>query len=210
MTFRLKPGDSLVAATHNEGKLRELRDLFQPFGITVQSAAELGVPEPEETGETFEDNARLKAVITAFATNRSALSDDSGLAVDALGGDPGVHSARWAGEPRDFHRAMARLEDALASKGATTKPARNAQFVCVLCLANPMGAVQFFRGTVDGHLVWPPRGAKGFGYDPMFVPEGRDVTFGEMDPAEKHDISHRAKAFAAFRAAVLAGDGDAG
>jgi XTP/dITP diphosphohydrolase len=205
--FRLKKGDSLVVASHNQGKLREFRDLFDPLGVAVLSAGELGVEEPEETGDTFEENARLKAVATAEATGRLALADDSGLAVAALGGSPGVHSARWAGEPRDFTFAMARVEDELKVLNATQPQDRAAEFVCVLCLANPSGAVQFFRGTAAGHLVWPPRGTKGFGYDPIFVPEGYDVTFGEMDPAKKHAISHRAKAFAAFRAAILAGDG---
>jgi XTP/dITP diphosphohydrolase len=210
MTLRLSRGDSLVVATHNQGKLREFRDLFDPLGIVTLSSAELGVPEPEETGETFEENARLKAVITAFAASGVALSDDSGLAVEALAGAPGVHSARWAGEPRDFYRAMARVEDGLKAKGAIAPEARRAKFVCVLCLANPMGAVQFFEGTVEGSLVWPPRGTNGFGYDSIFVPGGYDMTFGEMDPVQKHGISHRAKAFAALKSAVLAGNGGGG
>jgi XTP/dITP diphosphohydrolase len=205
MTLHLTRGESLVIATHNPGKLREFKDLLEPYGIEVLSAGDLGVPEPEETGDTFEENARLKAVITAFATNRTALSDDSGLAVDALGGAPGVHSARWAGEPRDFYKAMARVEEQLQARGAVAEGARAARFVCTLCLANPMGAVQFFDGAVQGRLVWPPRGTLGFGYDPMFVPDGHRETFGEMDPAQKHDISHRAAAFAKFRAAVLGG-----
>jgi XTP/dITP diphosphohydrolase len=205
--FRLSRGDSLVVATHNAGKLREFRDLFDPLGVTVLSSGELGVEEPEETGETFEANAELKAVATAMATGRLALADDSGLAVAALAGAPGVYSARWAGEPRDFYRAMAKVEDELQALGAAAQKDRAAEFVCVLCVANPSGAVQFFKGTAPGHLIWPPRGEKGFGYDPIFVPEGYDVTFGEMDPAKKHAISHRAKAFAAFSAAVLAGDG---
>ncbi len=192
-----------MIATHNAGKFREFKDLLDPLGIGVLSVGEMGVPEPEETGETFEDNARLKAVITAFASNRTALADDSGLAVPALGGAPGVHSARWAGEPRDFSRAMARLEAELKAQGALAPEARRARFVCVLCLANPVGSVQFFEGSVEGHLVWPPRGSRGFGYDPMFVPDGCAETFGEMDPGEKHRISHRAAAFAKFRAAVL-------
>ncbi|MGO9484546.1 MAG: RdgB/HAM1 family non-canonical purine NTP pyrophosphatase [Rhodomicrobium sp.] len=207
MAIRLKRGDSLVVATHNQGKLREFWELFDPSGVAVLSSAELGVPEPVETGETFEENAQLKAVITAFASGRPALADDSGLAVEALGGAPGVHSARWAGEPRDFHRAMAKVEEELQAKGAVSPEQRRAKFVCVLCLANPMGAAQFFEGTVEGHLVWPPRGDRGFGYDPMFVPDGYNQTFGEMDPAQKHAISHRANAFAAFRAASLDGDG---
>jgi XTP/dITP diphosphohydrolase len=203
MLPRFKSGDEIVIATHNPGKLREFRDLFEPYGIEILSAGELGVPEPEETGETFEDNAQLKAVISAFATGRVALADDSGLAVEALGGDPGIYSARWAGDSRDFNIAMQRVEDELKAKGAITPVERRAAFVCVLCLANPMGSVHFFRGEATGTLVWPPRGTKGFGYDPMFVPDGYELTFGEMDPAQKHEISHRAKAFAAFRAAVL-------
>ena len=209
MPLRLTRGDSLVIATHNRGKLREIRELLEPYGIGVLSAGELGVPEPVETGETFAENAQLKAVITAFATSQPALADDSGLAVEALDGAPGIHAARWAGEPRDFTRAMARVEEELEAKGAVTPEARRAKFVCVLCLANPMGAVQFFEGTVEGHLVWPPRGTNGFGYDPIFVPDGYEQTFGEMDPAKKHAISHRANAFAAFKAAVLDGDGSA-
>ncbi len=203
MTFRLRRGDDLVIASHNAGKLKEIEELLDPFGIKAISAAELGVPEPEETGETFEDNARLKAVITAFATGRAALSDDSGLVVPALGGDPGVYSARWAGEPRDFMRAMTRVDALLQEKGATDPDARAAEFVCTLCLANAIGEVEFFEGTVKGTLVWPPRGSKGFGYDPMFVADGYTETFGEMDPARKHAISHRAHAFERFRAAVL-------
>lgn len=209
MPLRLTRGDSLVIATHNRGKLREIRELLEPYGIGVLSAGELGVPEPVETGETFAENAQLKAVITAFATSQPALADNSGLAVEALDGAPGIHAARWAGEPRDFTRAMARVEEELEAKGAVTPEARRAKFVCVLCLANPMGAVQFFEGTVEGHLVWPPRGTNGFGYDPIFVPDGYEQTFGEMDPAKKHAISHRANAFAAFKAAVLDGDGSA-
>src|SRR5271157_1178370 len=201
--FRLGSGDGLVVATHNKGKLREFRDLFDPLGIAVASSSELGVPEPEETGSTFEENARLKAVATAAATGRLALADDSGLAVEALGDAPGIHSARWAGEPQDFYRAMSKVENELQAMGAVAPGQRRAKFVCMLCLANPQGAVQFFEGTVPGHLVWPPRGTQGFGYDPMFVPLGYDITVGEMDPDKKHAISHRAKAFAAFRAAVF-------
>ena len=202
---RLGSGDSLVVATHNMGKLREFHDLFDPLGIAVASSSELGVPEPEETGSTFEENARLKAVATAAATGRLALADDSGLAVEALAGAPGIHSARWAGKPRDLYRAMSKVENELQATGAFARAQRRAKFVCVLCLANPEGAVQFFEGTVPGHLVWPPRGTQGFGYDPMFVPDGYDMTFGEMDPDNKHAISHRARAFAAFRAAIVEG-----
>jgi XTP/dITP diphosphohydrolase len=203
MTLHFKRGSRLVIATHNPGKLSEFRDLLEPFGIEALSAGALDVPEPAETGETFEENAQLKATITAFASGLPALADDSGLAVEALGGAPGIHSARWAGEPRDFSRAMTQVEEELKAKGATSVSARRAKFVCVLCLANVLGSVQFFGGTVEGHLVWPPRGIKGFGYDPMFVPDGFEQTFGEMDPAQKHAISHRAQAFAAFKAAVI-------
>ncbi|MGA7323181.1 MAG: RdgB/HAM1 family non-canonical purine NTP pyrophosphatase [Rhodomicrobium sp.] len=203
MNLRLGPGDSLVIATHNQGKLREFQDLLNPFEINVLSAGELGVPEAVETGETFEENARLKAVITAFAAGHLALADDSGLAVDALDGEPGILSARWAGEPRDFNKAMSLVEEKLQAKGAKQPEARTAKFVCALCLANPVGAIQFFTGAVEGHLVWPPRGKRGFGYDPIFVPNGYEQTFGEMDPAQKHAISHRAKAFALFRDAAL-------
>jgi XTP/dITP diphosphohydrolase len=203
--FRLGSGDSLVVATHNKGKLREFRDLFDPLGIAVASSSELGVSEPEETGSTFEENARLKAVATAAATGRLALADDSGLAVEALAGAPGIHSARWAGEPRDFYRAMSKVENDLQAMGAFAPAQRRAKFVCALCLANPEGAVQFFEGIVPGHLVWPPRGTQGFGYDPMFVPDGYDMTFAEMDPDNKHAISHRARAFAAFCAAIVEG-----
>jgi XTP/dITP diphosphohydrolase len=207
MTLHLRRGGSLVIATHNQGKLREFRVLLEPFGIDVKSSGELGVPEPVEDGTTFEENAQLKAVITSFASNALALSDDSGIAIEALNGAPGVHSARWAGEPRDFYRAMARVEDELQARGATAPGKRRAKFVCMLCLANPMGAVQFFKGTIEGHAVWPPRGINGFGYDPIFVPDGYEETYGEMDPAKKHAISHRARAFAAFRAAILEGEG---
>jgi XTP/dITP diphosphohydrolase len=203
MSLHLRRGSRLVIATHNPGKLSEFRELFEPLGIEALSASALNVPEPEETGETFEENAQLKAVFTAFASSLPALSDDSGLAVEALGGAPGIFSARWAGEQRDFGRAMARVEDELKAKEASGAGARRAKFVCVLCLANVMGTVQFFEGTAEGRLVWPPRGTKGFGYDPIFVPDGYEQTFGEMDPAQKHAISHRAKAFAAFKATVL-------
>jgi XTP/dITP diphosphohydrolase len=207
MTLRLTRGSRLVIATHNPGKLKEFRDLLAPCGIEVHSAGEIGVPEPVETGDTFEENARLKAVITAFAAGEPALSDDSGLAVEALRGAPGVHSARWAGEPRDFYHAMSRVQEALLAKAAVAPEDRRAKFVCMLCLANPAGSVQFFEGAVEGHLVWPPRGTHGFGYDPIFVPDGYDQTFGEMDPVQKHATSHRTRAFAAFRKAVLDGHG---
>jgi XTP/dITP diphosphohydrolase len=202
-SLTLKHGDCLVIATHNKGKVREFEDLCAPIGVNVVSSAALGLPEPEETGTTFAENASLKAVATAVATGKIALADDSGLAVDALDGAPGIYSARWAGESRDFGAAMRKVEAELVARGATAPEARRARFVCVLCLANPAGEVQFFEGTVAGHLVWPPRGTNGFGYDPMFVADGRDLTFGEMDPAAKHAISHRANAFAAFKAALV-------
>jgi XTP/dITP diphosphohydrolase len=203
MTVHLRPGSRLAIATHNSGKLAELRKLLDPYGVETVSAAELNVPEPAETGETFEENAQLKAVITAFASGLPALADDSGLAVAALGGDPGIFSARWAGEDHDFNKAMARVEHELQAKGAASPTERQARFICALCLANPVGSVQFFVGSVQGQLVWPPRGTKGFGYDPIFQPHGYDLTFGEMDPSQKHAISHRAKAFAAFKTAVF-------
>lgn len=183
-------GPALVVASHNPGKLREIADLLRPFAVAPVGAAALGLPEPEETGDTFEANAELKALAAARASDRPALADDSGLVVPALGGDPGVRSARWAGPARDFSVAMRRVEDGLA--GAAD---RRAHFVAALALAWPDGHVETFRGEVHGTLVWPPRGTRGFGYDPMFLPVGRAETFGEMDPAEKHRISHRAVAF---------------
>lgn len=202
--FKLVPGESLVIATHNKGKLIEFQALFQSLGVEIVTAGDLGVPEPEETGETFEENARLKAVISAFATGKIALADDSGIAIEALGGAPGIYSARWAGEDRDFMVAMKRVEDELQANGATRPEQRRAEFICVLCLANQIGEVQFFEGRTAGHVVWPPRGAKGFGYDPMFVPDGYTLTFGEMEPEQKYELAHRTKAFDAFRAAMEA------
>lgn len=203
----LKRGDRLVFATHNRGKLAEIDAMVAPFGLTVATAAALGLPEPEETGTTFEENAILKAVAAATASGHPALADDSGLVVDALGGDPGIYSARWAGPAKDFAAAMAEIEKRLEAVGATTPEKRTARFVAVLCLAFPDGAHETFRGTVAGHLVWPPRGPNGFGYDPMFVPRdqprGHDLTFGEMDDHAKHAISHRGRAFAAFAHARL-------
>ena len=197
MARRLREG-RLVLATHNPGKLREIADLMRPFGIETVGAGALGLPEPEETGATFEANAELKALAAAAGAGLPALADDSGLVVPALGGDPGIYSARWAGPDKDFAMAMRKVEDALAGK-----PDRRAHFVAVLSLAWPDGHVESFRGEVHGRLVWPPRGERGFGYDPMFVAEGREETFGEMDPADKHRISHRAVAFARLVAACL-------
>lgn len=199
----LKPGDRLVIATHNGGKLAEFRDLLEPFGLELVSAGELGLPVPEETGTTFAQNARIKAHATAQATGLLALSDDSGLCVDALGGQPGVYTADWAGPERDFAHAMRRVEDALQAAGAMSPRDRKAAFYATLCLAHPDGRDMLFEGRVEGTLVWPPRGDRGFGYDPMFVPLGHDLSFGEMDPAAKHAISHRADAFAKLIAEVL-------
>ncbi|RMF70532.1 MAG: RdgB/HAM1 family non-canonical purine NTP pyrophosphatase [Alphaproteobacteria bacterium] len=192
--------EGLVIASHNPGKVREIADLLAPFGIAVVSAGELGLEEPEETGRTFAENARIKAEAAARASGRPALSDDSGLAVRALNGAPGIHSARWAGPERDFDKAMERVWKALSE---TADPDRRAAFICVLALALPEGDCHLFEGRVDGQIVWPPRGNKGFGYDPIFVPEGHDLTFGEMEPAAKHAISHRADAFARMVAALF-------
>ena len=194
----LAPGDKLVLASHNKGKLAEFRELLAPHGIEVASAGDLGVPEPEETGETFEENARLKAIVSTFATGLPALADDSGLEVEALGGAPGVYSARWAGETRDFAAAMVRLEQELRDKGALAGAALRANFTCVLCLATPDGEAELFEGKVFGHLTFPPRGSNGFGYDPIFVADGQTLTFGEMNSAVKHGMSHRAVAFGKF------------
>ncbi|MDX2205997.1 MAG: RdgB/HAM1 family non-canonical purine NTP pyrophosphatase [Hyphomicrobiaceae bacterium] len=203
-TLPLGRGTRLVVATHNPGKLREIEDLIAPFGLAAVSAGALGLPEPEETGTTFVANAVLKAVAAARASGLPALADDSGLAVDALGGDPGIYSARWAGPGKDFAVAMQRVADALAAKGAWAAPeAPAAHFVSALCLAFPDGSEHVFEGIVHGHLVWPPRGTQGFGYDPIFVPEDGTLTFGEMAPEAKHAISHRARAFALFKARCL-------
>lgn len=182
----------LVLASHNAGKVREITDLLRPFGIDVVSAGDLGLPEPEETGTTFIANAELKALAAATAANLPALADDSGLAVDVLDGDPGIYSARWAGPSKDFSAAMEKVEQAMA---ATGKPDRGAQFVCALTLAWPDGHCESFEGIVRGNMVWPAQGTQGFGYDPVFQPQGHDITFGEMEPDAKHAISHRADAF---------------
>ncbi len=197
--LRLVPG-RLLAATHNKGKVSELKDLFEPHGFQVVSALELGLAEPEETEATFAGNALLKARAAMRATGLPALSDDSGLAVTALGGEPGIYSARWAGEPRDFYRAMERVEAELQASGS---PDRSAKFVCALAVAWPDGHEAVFEGEVHGTLVWPPRGEKGFGYDPVFVATGETLTFGEMDPDRKHAMSHRAEAVKKLRAALL-------
>ncbi len=203
MEHRLKPGDRLVVATHNRGKLKEFEALLAPHGLGVLLASDLRLPEPEETGTTFEENARIKALAAAEAAKMPALADDSGVVVEALGGDPGVYSARWAGPEKDFKAAMAKVEEKLREAGATTRDKRGARFVAVLCLAFPDGADELYRGEVAGTMIWPPRGSGGFGYDPMFVPEGMTRTFAEITPEEKHAISHRARAFACFAEARL-------
>lgn len=199
MTRKLGKG-RLVAATHNKGKVRELKDLFEPAGLEVVSAIDLDLPEPEETELTFAGNALIKARAAAKATGEPALSDDSGLEVTALGGMPGVHTAIWAGEPRDFYKAMEKVEHLLQDIEATD---RSARFVSTLAVVWPDGHEEVFEGTVEGDLVWPPRGDKGFGYDPVFVAKGETVTFGEMEPAKKHAMSHRADAFKKLKAALL-------
>jgi XTP/dITP diphosphohydrolase len=183
---------SLVVASHNAGKVREIRELLAPFGIETVSAGDLGLPEPEETGDTFEANATLKALAAATASGRPALADDSGLCAAALNGAPGIYSARWAGPQKDFDFAMERLRLGLVEEGTLDT---RAWFICGLALAWPDGHVEYFEGRVDGELVWPPRGLKGFGYDPMFVANGQTRTFGEMEPDEKTPLTHRAAAF---------------
>jgi XTP/dITP diphosphohydrolase len=201
----------LVIATHNNGKLLEMRELLAPYGISATSAAELGLPEPEETGTTFRANARIKAEAAAKATNLPAFSDDSGLAVDALDGYPGIYSARWAGADKDFMGAMTRVNELINDLGATTPDKRKAHFVSALCVAWPDGHLEEFEARVDGTIVWPPRGHKGFGYDPFFLPDGYKTTFGEMSSEEKHGLpprglglSHRARAFMKLAEACLA------
>jgi len=188
-----------VIATHNKGKLAEITDLLRPFRIETVSAGALGLDEPEETGTTFEANASLKASLAADMSQLPALADDSGLVVPALDGEPGVYSARWAGPTKDFSLAMGKVEERLAGKSD-----RRAYFVAVLALAWPDGHLEVFRGEAHGTLVWPPRGSRGFGYDPMFLPEGSTLTFGELDPSRKHAVSHRAQAFRKLVAACFA------
>jgi len=200
----------VVIATHNPGKLAEMRALLAPFGIEARSAAELGLDEPVETGKTFAANARIKALAAARSTGHVAFADDSGLVVDALDGAPGVHSARWAGPQRDFRAAMNRIQTMLVERDARSPEQRRAHFIAALCLAWPDGHCEEFEGRVDGVLVWPPRGEKGFGYDPLFQPDGFDRTFGEMSAEEKHGLpprgqglSHRARAFMKLARACL-------
>lgn len=199
MTRKLQPG-KLIAATHNKGKVAELKDLFEPLGFEVVSAVELDLDEPEETELTFAGNALIKARAAAETTGAPALSDDSGLEVTALGGMPGVHTALWAGEPRDFYVAMEKVERELNAIEATD---RSAKFVSCLAVAWPDGHEETFRGEVHGNLTWPPRGEMGFGYDPVFVPVGHDVTFAELEPQQKHAMSHRAVAFDKLKKALL-------
>jgi XTP/dITP diphosphohydrolase len=193
-----RPGEKLVLATHNEGKYRENAALLAPFGLEVLSAGELGLPEPEETGSTFEENAVLKARAACAATGLPAIADDSGLDVPALGGQPGIYTARWAGPGRDFLIAMRRVHDELGDS-----PDRRGFFVCNLSVAWPDGRTASFEGRLEGDLVWPLRGDKGFGFDPMFQPKGHSLTFGEMDMAAKEAMSHRALAFAQLKEALL-------
>jgi XTP/dITP diphosphohydrolase len=204
----------IVVASHNEGKLREIAQLIEPFGFEAKSAKDYGLPEPVETGTTFEENAYIKAHAAATATGLPALSDDSGLMIDALGGDPGVYTADWAtldDGTRDFGAAMQRAENAMREAGAAAPDKRTGRFVAVLCLCNPDGEAEYFRGEAEGTLVWPPRGTLGFGYDPVFKPNGFDITFGEMPAEQKHGwtpgqptaLSHRAKAFKKFAEAKL-------
>jgi XTP/dITP diphosphohydrolase len=192
----------IVIATHNPGKLAEMRELLGPYGIEAVSAGELGLGEPEETGDTFQANARIKAIAAAETAQLPAFADDSGIVVDALDGAPGIYSARWAGPSKDFNAAMAQIERLLQERDATTPNRRRAHFVSALCVAWPDGHLEEVEARVDGTLVWPPRGTAGFGYDPMFLPEGHDRTFGEMTSIEKHGmpplglgLSHRARAF---------------
>ncbi len=193
----MRPG-RLVIASHNAGKVREIAELLAPFGTEVVSAAALGLAEPEETAASFAGNARLKAEAAAAASGLPALADDSGLCVSGLGGAPGIYSARWAGPAKDFALAMRRVEQALGER-----PDRRAHFVCALALATPGQPTRIFEGRVEGRLVFPPRGGRGFGYDPIFVADGESQSFGEMDPEKKHAMSHRARAFALLVRAVF-------
>jgi XTP/dITP diphosphohydrolase len=200
----------VVIATHNPGKLGEIRELLAPYSIDTQSAAELSLPEPEETGQSFAANARIKALAAARASEKPAFADDSGLVIDALDGEPGIHSARWAGPDKDFRAAMNRIQTLLIDRGAKAPEQRRAHFIAALCLAWPDGHVEEFEGRIDGIAVWPPRGTRGFGYDPLFRPDGFDRTFGEMSAEEKHGLppqaqglSHRARAFMKLAQACL-------
>lgn len=199
---KLGPGE-LIIASHNDGKIKEIRELVSPFGIMATSAKKIGLDDPEEAGKTFVENAAIKAQAAARASNRPALADDSGLSVDALEGAPGIYSARWAGEPRDFYAAMKKVEKALME---TESEDWGARFICALCLAWPDGHEEIFEGEARGRLTFPPRGDNGFGYDPIFIPDGHDITFGEMAPKKKHAMSHRADAFRKLTKACLQND----
>lgn len=205
---KLIRGTRLVVASHNKGKVWEINQLIAPYGLAAVSAGELGLSEPEETEPTFEGNAALKAIASAKGAQLPALADDSGLEVECLGGAPGIYSARWAGPTKDFSIAMRKVAEEITachgwSSPITSKSGPRANFISVLCLAWPNGEHAFFEGKVHGHLVWPARGGNGFGYDPMFVADGETQTFGEMEPAQKYAISHRTRAFDAFRRACL-------
>ncbi|MCV6548641.1 MAG: non-canonical purine NTP pyrophosphatase [Cohaesibacter sp.] len=211
MARKLTADTPLVVASHNKGKIREIRELLAFYGLSLKEAEELDLPEPIEDGDSFEANAKIKALAAATATGLPALADDSGFAVDALDGDPGIYSARWAGPDKDFALAMRNVEEKLQQKGATDPEQRKARFVAVLCLAWPDGHCDLFRGEIEGTCVWPPKGDKGFGYDPVFMPDGYDVTFGEMSSEQKHGwkpgqetaLSHRSRAFILFSKACL-------
>jgi XTP/dITP diphosphohydrolase len=201
----LKSGTRIVVASHNKGKIAEINDLVRPYGLEAISAGSLGLPEPEETETTFAGNARLKAVASMLGSGLPSLSDDSGLEVEALDGAPGIYSARWAEPSKDFNVAMKKVADELTAKGAWTGAGPRANFMCAMCLAIPGQEPLIFEGRVHGHLIFPPRGPKGFGYDPMFVPDGETLTFGEMTAAQKHTMSHRARAFKLFVDTCLSG-----
>jgi XTP/dITP diphosphohydrolase len=192
--MRTLANQKIVIATHNKGKLEEFASLLKPHGVEAVSAGALGLPEPAETEHTFAGNARIKALSAMKASGLIAVSDDSGLCVEALGGEPGVHTADWAGPDRDWNRAMRLVEEKLAAKDANTPETRRASFACTLCVIWPDGEERIYEGRAEGTLVWPPRGVLGHGYDPMFMPDGETRTFAEMDPQEKNLISHRARA----------------
>ena len=200
---RLEAGERLVVASHNPGKVWEIKQLIAPYGLDVIAASDLQLDEPEETEKTFEGNAALKAVAAAKSSGLPALADDSGLQVDLLNGDPGIYSARWAGPSKDFSVAMEKVAKAISVKKGWRGKGPKANFICVMCLAWPNGEIETYTGKVHGRLVWPGRGGNGFGYDPMFVADGEKLTFGEMDPDDKHAISHRARAFAEFKEKCL-------
>ena len=193
---RTLKGEKVLVATHNKGKLEEFREILSPFGVSVVSAGELGLSEPDETEETFEGNARIKAKAACKASGLVTIADDSGLCVNALDGEPGVYTANWAGPNRDWMMAMRTVEEKLQAAGATTQDKRGAQFMCTLCVLWPDGEERFYVGRVPGHLSWPPRGAFGHGYDPVFVPQGEAISFGEMSHEKKNSLSHRARAVA--------------